>query len=201
LWLAAQKGITLTDTPIDLIARRGQVLPMPPRPNSLPRPPFGGGADFSSLVRNPAGLTPAELRVKFEDAKRQVDEGYGNYEVIVTKIVDDMVGLLKQGHKVDIEPLVDNFRRDEVEAQQQARQAEKLASEALRVSAAKLPELIAVLNWGLSQELTNIERLATLYRDARWKLMTARALYQPSNPKGRIHGLPTDGDDYLKTLG
>lgn len=146
----------------------------------------------------------ADLRAANESIQRtlaEFDQRFGEYANTVEKIVSDMIGLMKDGHDIDVSGLIEEFRRDEVEARRNhGPEKEAQVGAIFRRLAKTRPEALRIANDALLMLRERADWEAKLYHSARWRLMEARALYQPSVGHGHIHGTGTDLDEYLKTL-
>jgi hypothetical protein len=162
----------------------------------MPKLPQRLAGQLEDLINAP--LSPERIREDIARVQRTTREGYENYCKVITKIHDDMVGLLKQGAQFDIDPVIQGLIETEGSNAKERQRAEKAMTEILRIAAKSRPDLLSALNEALSAELSDINRLAELHRDARWRLMEARAFYQPSEGIGAIRGQHTDLEDLLK---
>jgi hypothetical protein len=174
---------------------------MEPALKKLPPAPGHPGEAILGALGRLARADTRELRSGLEAVLQKTDTAYEAYSEIVHKIVEDMCGLLAAGHTVDVDPLIESFLRDERAAVASKRTAEKKASADLRKLAATAPDKLAIVNEILRAALARADRLAALFSEARWRLMQAQALHQPSAPHGPVRGQPMDVDEYLKTLG
>lgn len=127
-----------------------------------------------------------------------------NFQVLagtVNRVVGDMISVMSlHRDKVDVDQLVESLQRDERGSLEIFGAITKSAEKALRLAAKKHPAMIPGLNRLLTQAREVSHREAAMYRDARWRLMEARARYQPGVPAGPIKGKATDLDAYLRTL-
>ena len=158
---------------------------------ALPSLPQSLSENIAGLLQQ-SELSSEAIRTKVKEAQRLTAENYQQYAAIVAKINEDAIGLLRAGAKIDVQTLIDSALGVERDAARQLEISEKNLNEVLRRVAKKRPDLLASLNEAMSAELSDIERMATLSRDMRWRLMEARAKYQPSEGIGPITGMHSE---------
>ncbi len=178
--------------------RSDQIGLMPHAATKLPR--LRPSQELSNL------LSEIASEQQFDAAKRHVDrffaqddQAFEGYATVVRSTVEDMIKLLEAGAAVDVEDLVDSLLDAERRDQAQRRSIEREAEKVFREISRRRPDAMPLTNKTVQSFLGRVDRLAELHRDARWRLMTARAQYQPSRGEGPVHGLATDADEYLKT--
>ena len=168
----------------------------------LPPPPGDPAGEVVEFSRSTdwarADLTSA--RQALDEIVRESDRKFQEYSDIVDGIVKDLIELIELGNELDIDDLVQQLRHDEVDAVLKKREAEEQAGVLLRVLAKSRPDWLPLINDHLKQSLNRSDRVAAMFDRARWRLMEARAAYQPNAGRGAVHGQATDLDDYLKTL-
>ena len=158
---------------------------------------------YSSQPVDLAGIAEShvsteQVRANIVAAKQTMSANLDAYKELVNKLVADMVSLLETGAKIDVDKLIEGFAEDEKKTRAKRKFEEKQHSAAIRSVVARRPDLMAALSDLIKAQQDDYDRLAALYRDARWALMEARAEFLPSHPSGTIKGQATDIDAYLK---
>ena len=163
--------------------------------------PAASMAEFQNFSREiEADYNEQVARARGQHLLEAADQRYAEFAAIIEKVTSDLIEILMAGHSIDVESTIQHFLESELEEQQQLKSFEKNATLDLRRIARFQPSALPFMNEMLRTILGRIEREAVTYRDARWRLMRARAQYMPSAGSGKIHGEHSDIDEYLKTI-
>lgn len=151
-------------------------------------------------VRDSAMTTEA-LEARFAETDRAARAHLDAGRADVEKIVSGMEDILRAGHAVNVDGLIGDLLRLEYKTiPKETRSVEQSAHESIKLAGKKAPHLLRVLNDHLNSFQTLQHGWAAMFRDMRWRLMEARARYQPGKPAGPIVGEDTDLDEYLKSV-
>jgi hypothetical protein len=93
---------------------------------------------------------------------------------------------------------VDRFV-DDLQIQESKENAARAAFEKISFAKVDNSDLLLALNEALALYLDLSRSVSQAYHDARWRLMEARARFNPSLPTGEIFGDPTDLDTLIKS--
>lgn len=171
-------------------------------PKDLAPPALLSGTDFDAFVLRTAAQQQLDgIRTDFRSRLTEDDRKIEQYASLVHKIVSDLIVLMQASRLPDPEELIQSLLASEREEQARAVDVEKRAAAALRSLAPGRLYATPFLNEVRDELVSRAHRMAELHRDARWRLMRARAEYLPSKGVGPIHGEPTDQDEYAKTVG
>ena len=152
----------------------------------------------AGFLTNLADEKVDRARVTLQETLGQIDLDFSHYEDQISKVISDLVSLMEQGHPIDVGKFLSGMLADERGTISEQSDLERSASVTMRRLSKANPEALPFLNEALTSLLGRMDRLATFYRDARWRLMESRAQFSPSEGKGPVHGNPADIDAYLK---
>jgi hypothetical protein len=148
-----------------------------------------------------AAATKAGVNAIIVESSAKIDANFVKLSELVNHVVTSLITTMQAGaNSIDVDVTVETLLRQEREAIDGLGGITKAVEKAMRTAAKTAPEALPGLNRLLAEAKANAHREATLYRDARWRLMEARALDQPGQPAGPIKGRATDLDAYLRSL-
>lgn len=148
-----------------------------------------------------AAATQAGVNVIIVESSARIEANFIKLSELVNHVVTSLITTMEvHPNSVDVDETVETLLRQEREAIDGLGGVTKAAEKAMRTAAKTAPAVLPGLNRLLAEAKANAHREATLYRDARWRLMQARALDQPGQPAGPIKGKATDLDAYLRSL-
>jgi hypothetical protein len=130
-----------------------------------------------------AFLTPEELSHTLSDLEAK----HAELTAILCRVVDDLISELRANSQLDVQGMIDTFLLNE---QEQAEERRKFRAgiaglRKLRSSRTKRPLWSRKV---ISRALDLFDGASEIYRDARWRLICARAHFAPSDGTGEIHG-------------
>jgi hypothetical protein len=104
---------------------------------------------------------------------------------LVSRVVEDLVSQVQTDAQFDLQPLIDAFLCNERDQTHERKQFQAAIASLWRVVPRRSTRLL-ILN---ARRLFDLfDRASEIYREARWRLMYARAYYTPSRGVGEICG-------------
>ena len=105
-----------------------------------------------------------------------------------TSHIDTLSAAMSENMELDVDDTMEYFEEAEDRCRLDKREVLKDIDRAIKIVARSQPEALVIVNELYSLVSASYNKMASIYRDARWRLMALRATSQPSAGVGAIHG-------------